>query len=106
MERLRSLEGRKTDTFRDATGSQVHGMLLPVLMLPYAHAVQHYQAVQHVDRSITLKLVPTSAFETVRGPLLKSLREAIAGVPIEIVLVDEIPSSTSGKQHPVIVEMA
>ena len=106
MERLRSLEGRKTDTFRDARGNQVHGMLLPVLMLPYAHAVQHYQAVQHVDRSITLKVVPTSAFESVRETLSKSLREAIAGVPIEIVLVDEIPFSASGKQHPVIVETA
>ncbi len=106
LERLRSLEGRKTDTFRDGRGQQIHGMLFPVLMLPYATAVRHYQAIQHVDRSITLKVVPTPEFAAVRAKLMKSLEDAIAGVSIVIELVEEIPASTSGKHHPVIVEAA
>ncbi len=106
LERLRSLEGRKTDTFRDGMGNQIHGMLLPVLMLPYATAVRQYQAIQRRDRSITIKVVPTPEFAVVRARLLKSLEDAIAGVPIVIEIVDEIPVSTSGKQHPVIVDAA
>jgi hypothetical protein len=73
-------------------------------MLPYATAVRHYQAVQHVDRSITVKVVPTPEFAAVRATLMKSLEDAIAGVPIVIELVEEITASTSGKHHPVIVE--
>lgn len=104
LERLRSLEGRKTDTLRDAMGQQIHGMLFPVLMLHYASALRQYQAVQHADRSVTLKVVPTEGFAAARARLLQSLEEVLRGIPITIEIVGDIPFSPSGKRHPVIVE--
>ncbi|MEO6420679.1 MAG: hypothetical protein ABIP39_14805 [Polyangiaceae bacterium] len=106
LERLRSVDGRKTDTFRDAMGERVHGMLFPALMLHYATALRHYQAIQHVDRSVTLKVVPTPDFAAARARLLETLEEVFRGLPITIEEVPEIPYSTTGKRRPVIVEVS
>ncbi|WP_394838357.1 hypothetical protein LVJ94_15765 [Pendulispora rubella] len=105
LPRIRSVEGRKADTLIDGFGGQVHGMLFPVLMLPLARAVQQYQAVQHKDRSITLRIVPSANFDDgARRFIMESLRRTIRGVPIALHLVDEIPVTPSGKRRPVIVE--
>ncbi len=105
LPRLKSVEGRKADTLIDGFGGQVHGMLFPVLMLPLARAVQQYQAVQHKDRSITLRIVPSPNFDDgSRRFIMESLRRTIRGVPIALHLVDEIPVTPSGKRRPVIVE--
>jgi len=105
LPRLRSVEGRKADTLMDGFGGHVHGMLFPVLMLPLARAVQQYQAVQHKDRSITLRIVPSANFDDgARRFIMESLRRTIRGVPIALHLVDEIPVTPSGKRRPVIVE--
>jgi len=106
LPRLKSVEGRKADTLIDGFGGQVHGMLFPVLMLPLARAVRQYQAVQHKDRSITLRIVPSPNFDDgSRRFIMESLRRTIRGVPIALHLVDEIPVSPSGKRRPVIVEL-
>lgn len=103
--RLASVEGRKTDTLFDGYGGRVQGMLFPVLMLPLAEAVKHYQAVQKKDRSIVVKIVPTEKFDgATRSLLLDRLGTAIRGVPIDLELVDDIPAHASGKQRPVVVE--
>ena len=105
LPRIQSVEGRKADTLIDGAGGQVHGMLFPVLMLPLARVVKQYQAVQHKDRSVTLRIVPSADFdEASRRFILESLARSIRGVPITLRIVDEIPATASGKRHPVIAE--
>ena len=106
LPRIKSVEGRKVDTLVDGFGGQVHGMLFPVLMLPLAHSIKQYQAVQHKDRSITVRVVPSPDFDDqARRFITQSLTRAIRGVPIDLSLVDEIPVTPSGKRHAVIVEL-
>ena len=103
--RIAAVEGRKTDTLVDGYGGRVQGMLFPVLMLPLAQAVKHYQAVQKKDRSIVVKIVPTEKFDTsARALILDRLGSAIRGVKIDLEVVDTIPVAPSGKQRPVVVE--
>lgn len=105
LPRLATVEGRKADTLIDGHGGQVHGMIFPVLMLPLAEAVQQYQAIQHKDRSLTVKIVPTPKFdEFARRLIMESLERTIRGIPIAVELTDHIPASASGKRRPVIVE--
>jgi phenylacetate-CoA ligase len=105
LPRLSAVEGRKADTLVDGYGGQVHGMIFPVLMLPLAEAVQQYQAVQHKDRSLTVRIVPTPKFdERARRLILESLERTVRGIPIAVELTDNIPCSASGKRRPVIVE--
>ena len=105
LPRIASVEGRKADTLTDGFGAQVHGMLFPVLMLPLAQAIKRYQVIQHKDRTVTLRVVPTAQFdETTRRFILECVGRAVRGVPIHLELVDDIQSAPSGKRHPVLVE--
>jgi phenylacetate-CoA ligase len=105
LPRIAAVEGRKADTLIDGFGGRVHGMLFPVLMLPLASMVKQYQAVQHADRSVTIRIVPFPRFdEETRRFILDRVSQAVRGVPIHLKLVDSIRVSPSGKRHPVIVE--
>lgn len=105
LTRVGAIEGRKTDTLVDGAGNTVAGLLINVLMVPVAEAVQEFQCVQHKDRSITLKLVTTSHYTpAIEAQLRESLRARISGVPIAIERVADIPAATSGKRRPVVVE--
>jgi phenylacetate-CoA ligase len=67
-------------------------------------AVKHYQIVQEVYESFTLKIVPNSQFsDQVSDKLLNELRK-YTGVEqaIELELVTEIPLLKTGKRTPVV----
>jgi phenylacetate-CoA ligase len=105
LPKLDSIEGRVTDALQDANGGRVQGMLFPVLMLPYADSVRQYQAVQHKDRSVTLRIVPSPLFKPQVEDLLRgNIERAIRGVPVKVDLVDEIPPAISGKQRLIVIE--
>lgn len=105
LRRLAAIEGRKSDTLRDASGNEVAGLLINVIMTPIAHTYREFQCVQHKDRSITFKVVTTDRYTPeVESQLRDSLAARISGVPIKIERVDDIPAATSGKRRPVVVE--
>ena len=58
LTRLSGVEGRSTDTLRDAAGRAVSGLFFNVLFASLAHKVREFQVVQRRDRAIELKLVP------------------------------------------------
>ncbi len=103
--RLASLEGRVNEAMTDGRGGRVNGMYFSTIMVPLAHAIRRYQATQHRDRSITLKVVPTSDYGRDTARILHdNISRAIPGVALTIELVASIPSAESGKGRPVIVE--
>jgi phenylacetate-CoA ligase len=105
LPKLEAIEGRVTDALRDGNGGRVQGMIFPVVMLKYADAVRQYQAVQHKDRSVTVRIVPSPLFTPeVEGLMRGNLERAISGVAVKIEVVTQIPVPDSGKQRLIVIE--
>lgn len=105
LARISSVEGRVTEALTDGKGGRVSGIYFCTLMVPLATSIRRFQAVQHKDKSITLKIVPTAAYsDDVAKVLQSNVERALPGVPLAIQLVDSIPAAASGKGRPVVVE--
>jgi phenylacetate-CoA ligase len=107
LPRFGAIEGRVTDTMRDADGNPVEGILFNILFLTIAKHTRQFQAVQRVDGGLVLRVVPAiegrlpeEAVALIREFVGKHLR----GVPFEIEVVREISLSGAGKLRRVIVE--
>jgi phenylacetate-CoA ligase len=105
LTRLESVEGRVTDTLRDADGRPVGGMFFIVLFSVLAHKVRGFQVVQRKDRSIDLKLVPASEFDdSIPDMVKRNCQKVLPGVALRTEVVPEIPVGPGGKMRVVVVE--
>lgn len=103
--RLASIEGRRTETLEDADGNPVGGMVFNLIFSPLADEVDQFQAVQHADRSITLKVVARGALSPrVMDHVRTISRQYLPGLEVDVQHVDSIPLSKSGKRRVVVVE--
>jgi phenylacetate-CoA ligase len=106
LPRFGPVEGRVTDTMRDADGNPVEGILFNILFLNMAKHTKQFQVVQRADRRLLLRIVPIGASldpgaeALIREYVGKHLR----GIPLEIEIVPEISLSRAGKLRRVIVE--
>ena len=104
-QRLASVEGRETDTLRDRDGNRVGGMVFNLIVSPIADAVDAFQVVQHPDRSITFRLIPTPRFDDdAVAHVRRSFDRYLPGIPVTIARVREIPRTRAGKRRLVVVE--
>ena len=70
-----------------------------------ARAVVHWQATQHLDGSITLKLQPREPLgEEALSDIRRNFGRYMKGVDIRTQLVTEIPPGPNGKRQTVVVE--
>jgi acyl-coenzyme A synthetase/AMP-(fatty) acid ligase len=61
--------------------------------------------VQHRDRSVTLRVAPTKTFDAqIESVLRQTWERYLAGVPVKLEMVDEIPLTAAGKRQVVVVE--
>jgi phenylacetate-CoA ligase len=106
LPRFGTVEGRVTETMRDAEGNPVEGILFNILFLNMAKHTRQFQVIQRADRRLLLRVVPV-------GPSLDPAAEALIreyvgkhlrGIPLEIEVVPEISLSRAGKLRRVIVE--
>jgi phenylacetate-CoA ligase len=105
LPRISRVEGRVADTLRDGRGNRVAGLVFNVMFTALAQAVRQFQAVQHPDGSVTLKVIPGSGFdENARVEVRRHLQQVLPGVEVRIETVGEIPASASGKRQVVVVE--
>jgi phenylacetate-CoA ligase len=105
LRRIRAVEGRTTETLRDAQGQRVSGMVFNLIFSVLASTVRQFQAVQHKDSSITLKVIPTHSLDaTAMDHIRRNCEKYLRGIPVTVERVAEIPLSKSGKRQPVIVE--
>lgn len=105
--RLASVEGRQTETLRDRDGRPVGGMVFNLAFSPLAEAVRQFQAVQHRDGSITVRVVPAGGGELPRAALdhvAKSCARYLPGVAVRFETVADIPTTRTGKRRVVVVE--
>jgi phenylacetate-CoA ligase len=103
--RLASVDGRVAETLTDGTGARVNGLVFNVVIAHIAGAIRQFQAVQHRDRSVTLRVVPSPSYsDHTEGTLRQTWERYLPGVPVTIDLVSEIPTTATGKRQVVIVE--
>lgn len=107
LPRFGPVQGRVTETLRDAAGNPVEGILFNILFTEIAQCARQFQAVQRADGTVVLNLVPHSAAgipRDVETLVYKFVGEHLRGVPFEIKLLSEIPLTKAGKLQRVIVE--
>jgi phenylacetate-CoA ligase len=105
LPRLASVEGRVTETLIDGSGARVNGLVFNVVIAYLAHAIRQFQVVQHKDRSVTLRVAPTASYDaSVEATLRETWQKYLAGVPVKLELVEELPISATGKRQVVVVE--
>ena len=104
-QRLASIEGRVTETLTDATGARVNGLVFNVMFASVGGAVRQFQAVQHRDRSITLRVVPNEKFDDATRKVVHDVAaKYLPGLPFALETVQEIPTLPGGKRQVVVVE--
>lgn len=107
LERIGPIDGRVSETLIDGRGRRVTGLLFNVLFTELAETTRQFQVVQHVDRSITLKIVPSDQMtDGTLAHLRKAFAKYLPDVPIDTALVDDIPVTAAGKRKLVVVEKA
>ncbi|HLL21090.1 MAG TPA: hypothetical protein VK427_03115 [Kofleriaceae bacterium] len=106
LPRFGPVEGRVTDTMRDANGNPVEGILFNILFLAIAEYTRQFQVVQRATGGLLLKLVPKGG--TLPSHAERVIREFVStyvrGVPLDIEIVHDIPLTRAGKLRRVIVE--
>ena len=107
LPRFGPIDGRVTDTMRDAEGNPVEGILFNILFLAIAKHTRQFQAVQRRDGRLVLRVVP-AAHGKLPDEAVALIREFVGryvrGVPLEIECVPEIPLTAAGKLRRVMVE--
>jgi len=106
LARFGPVEGRVTDTMRDADGNPVEGILFNILFLNMAKHTRQFQVIQRADRRLLLRVVPVGAtLDPAAEALIRDyVGKHLRGIPLEIEVVPEISLSSSGKLRRVIVE--
>ncbi|HEY1549007.1 MAG TPA: hypothetical protein VGG28_14380 [Kofleriaceae bacterium] len=107
LPRFGPIDGRVTETMRDADGNAVEGILFNILFLNVAQHTRQFQAVQRADGRVVLKLVPRidGVLPAESETLIREFAgKYLRGVPLEIELLREIPLTRAGKLRRVIVE--
>ncbi len=103
--RLSGIDGRVTETLTDAKGKPVNGLVFNVMFSTLGYTVRQFQAVQHKDRSVTLRVVPNEMFDAgARKIVQDQAGKYLPGLPFKLEIVKEIATSPSGKRHVVVVE--
>jgi phenylacetate-CoA ligase len=107
LTKIASVEGRVTETLRDAHGNAVSGLVFNVMFGDLAGYARQFQVIQHKDGRLTLKVVtmngepiPADGKARIEGYIGKYL----PGVPLAIETVDDIEPTKAGKRQVVVVE--
>jgi phenylacetate-CoA ligase len=108
LRRFGPVEGRVTETLRDAAGNPVNGLMFSILFVSLLEHVRQFQAVQKVDGHLIVRVVPKNGGTTI-APAAETLsRDFVAkympGTRFSIEVVDDIPLTAAGKRRLVVVE--
>jgi phenylacetate-CoA ligase len=106
LPRFGPVEGRVTETMRDARGNPVEGILFNILFLNMAKHAKQFQVVQRANGRLTLRVVPAKDFLAPEAEALirDFVGKHVVGIPLDIEVVREIPLTRAGKLCRVVVE--
>jgi phenylacetate-CoA ligase len=109
LPRFGPIDGRVTETLRDAAGNPVEGILFNILFLELASSTRQFQAVQRPGGELVLRIVPQlpGGLPAKSEALIRDfVGKHLGNVPLAIELVAQIPLTKAGKLQRVIVERA
>jgi phenylacetate-CoA ligase len=106
LPRFGPVEGRVTETMRDARGNPVEGILFNILFLNMAKHTRQFQVVQRANGRLTLRVVPVHdrLAPEAESLIREFVGKHVVGIPLDIEVVREIPLTAAGKLRRVIVE--
>jgi phenylacetate-CoA ligase len=105
LSRIRSVQGRISETLHDGHGSAVSGIALSYALHDAGSAVQQFQVVQHRDRSVTVRLVQLEHLSDARLAQIRGyVASLLAGLDVRVEVVPDLPRSPAGKHKVVVVE--
>jgi phenylacetate-CoA ligase len=108
LARLATVEGRVADSMRDGNGDPVCGILFSRIFAfsgGLADSVRQWQAIQHKDGSVTVKVVLLRELDSpTQENLRRGFGDYLKGLPLKVERVDEIPVAANGKRKTVVVE--
>jgi phenylacetate-coenzyme A ligase PaaK-like adenylate-forming protein len=107
LTKIAAIEGRVTETLRDAAGNAVGGLVFNIMFSDLAQYARQFQVIQHKNGALTLKVVtmdgapmPAAGRAMVEGYIGRYM----PGVPLAIELVEDIAPTAAGKRQVVVVE--
>jgi phenylacetate-CoA ligase len=109
LPRFGPVQGRVTETLRDGAGNPVEGILFNILFTELAACTRQFQAVQRLDGSVLLNLVPQDSSGIPSEAEMKIqtfVNQHLRGIPFTICVLPEIPLTKAGKLQRVVVERA
>jgi phenylacetate-CoA ligase len=107
LHRIGPIEGRIAETMRDGKGGRVSGLLFNIVFVEISDVARQFQVVQHLDDSLTLKLVmrEPGPIPDAKLALLRTMFDRyLPGLPWKPEMVDDIPVTAAGKRRVVVVE--
>jgi phenylacetate-CoA ligase len=105
LPRLAGVDGRVTETLVDLSGARINGLVFNVVIAHIADAIQRFQVVQHRDRTVTLRIVPTARYDAgAESTLVRTWSHYVPSLPVRIERVDQLPIAATGKRQVVVVE--
>ena len=101
---LREVVGRDIDRIWLPDGRWVHPIGFPHLMED--HPVREFTVHQRADYSVQIQIVPRTGFdEESRHGIVTTVTANLPGVPVEVVLMDELPRTMANKLRPIVSEV-
>jgi phenylacetate-CoA ligase len=105
LPRIRSVQGRVSETLRDGSGAAVSGVALSWAFYEVSQAVRQFQVVQHRDSSVTIRLVELEQLSRSALAKIRSTASSLlAGIDVRIEVVPTLPRNPAGKHNLVVVE--
>jgi phenylacetate-CoA ligase len=105
LPRIQSVQGRISEMLHDKTGAAVSGIAISFLVQDFGDAVRQFQAVQHKDHSVTIKLVAQGTLAPAMLDAVRRNGEALlSGLDVAVQIVPELPRNPAGKHQLVVVE--
>ena len=105
LRKLARVEGRTSDTLRDANGDPVPGMVIISLLAHEAGLLRAFQGVQKASGEVELRIVRGRDWDEARfSRTARRIEAYFKGLPLRVSYCDQIPALKSGKRHPIVIE--
>ncbi len=101
---LLEVVGRDVDRIWLPDGRWVHPIEFPHLMKE--HPVREYTVLQRADYAVEVQVVPRQGFsEESRVAILSTLRSNLPGIPLDVVVVEELARTAASKLRHIVSEV-